>query len=114
MLLDLNALANIDDIKTKEIDMQKEWGGNIKIKAFDFAHQIDFEKRKKEIANDASLILLMIQLSVVDDENNLMFNDETIKVLEKRNSNSLLKVFNECLKINALDDKGIENKAKNS
>ena len=94
--------------------MQKEWGGDIKIKAFDFAGQIEFERRKKEMSNDASLILIMLQLSIVNEENELLFNDETIKILEKRSANSLLKVFNECLELNALDEKGIENKAKNS
>ena len=114
MLLDLNSLSNTEDIKTKTIDMQKEWGGDIKVRAFDFAKQIAFEKRKSNIKDDSELVLLMLEMSIVDDNDECIFNEETVQVLKKKSSQALFKIFKECLSINALDEGGVENKAKNS
>lgn len=91
----------------------EEWGGSIKIKALDFSQQIEFEKCKKQITDDSELILLMLKMCIVDENNNAIFDDSTISTLRHKNSNSLFKLFKECLEINALDEKSVDNTAKN-
>lgn len=112
MLLNLDDITNIQDAKTSVISMP-EWGGDIKVKAFDFAQQLEFEKQKNLLEDDSDLIMLMLRMSIVDEDNNYIFNQETIKLLGKRNSQALFKIFTACLEINALSEKGLENKAKN-
>lgn len=113
MLLDFNTISKVEDVKTKIIDMQKEWGGDIRIKAFNFSKQIEFEKRKSNVKDDSDLILIMLEMSIVDENDEPIFNKDNIEVLKKKNSQALFKIFKECLQINALDESGIEDKAKN-
>ncbi len=113
MLLNLDAISKIEDIKTEIVDMREEWGGDIKIKALNFSQQIEFENKKSSTQDDSDLILLLLQMCVVNENDEPMFDDESIKMLKNKNSQSLLKLFTACLNINSLDEKGVENKAKN-
>lgn len=114
MLLDLAAIEQVEDIKTTIVDMKEEWGGDVKIRALNFAQQIEFEKKKAEIKDNGELILLLLQMSIINNDNQPMFNDSSIKVLKSKKSQALFKLFSACLAVNGLDEKSTENNAKNS
>jgi len=84
---------------------------DIKIQSLLIEDQLKIEKlNSEEGQNGNKLVFLMLVLSVIDDDNNLVLDDDSVKKLP---SNIALKLFDECLKLNGLNANELETRAKN-
>lgn len=84
---------------------------DVKIQSLLIEDQLQIEKLSNEKQEDNQLVFLMLKLSCIDDDNNLVLDDENVKKLP---SDVALKLFDECLKLNGLGGNEIEQRAKNS
>lgn len=114
MLLNKHQVFAADDIKTNIVDMQKEWGGDVKIKVMSVGEQLAFDEFINSQPDDKQLAFYLITRSCVDEDNKLMFNDSDIEFLKQKSPESILKLFNAILDINRQQPADVENLAKNS
>jgi len=112
MLLKKSDILNLDDSDYKTIDVP-EWSGEVRLKSMSVAEQIEYEKMQTSEDNN-QLILTMLVLSIVDENNNRMFDKDDIVLLQEKSAHVICSLFKECIKLNSLTSKDIEDKAKNS
>lgn len=85
---------------------------DVKIQSLLIEDQLEIEKlNNKKDKQENELVFLMLKLSCVDEHGEKILDDENVRKLP---SNIALKLFDECLKINGLNNKELENRAKNS
>jgi len=82
-----------------------EWGGEVRLMAFSGG--------SAESISPEDSISKVVALSVVDDDDNLVFSEEDIDALKTRSARVLKRVFSEALKLNGLGDSAIEDATKN-
>ncbi len=92
----------------------KVWGGELFVRSMTAQDRIDFEARQVEDKKDMPIMISMIIACCVDSEGNKFFSLEDASWLLQKNPDSLLKLFESCVKLNTLTKDNIEKEAKNS
>lgn len=91
----------------------EELGGEIRIKAMSIADQIKFEEESVNAKNQDDLIFQLILNCCVDENNKKLFSKEDIEAIKERAAPIIIKLFQEILKVNKLDEAEIDKLAKN-
>lgn len=113
MLLSKQQIQDVDDLPSKIVNMP-EWGGDVKIRTMSAKNRIDFEKINIANKSELETMIHLIMFSCIDDEGNLLFDDSDFEFLSGKSAKSILKLFQECIEMSTLSQKGLEDKAKNS
>lgn len=102
---------NFKDVVKRKVKIIKCGEFDVKIQALLIEDQLQIEKLNNDKQEDNQLVFLMLRLSCVDDNNAPVLDDDNVKKLP---SDVALKLFDECLKLNGLNGKELEERAKNS
>lgn len=113
MLLNKQQIQEADDLPFQIVEMP-EWGGEVKIRMMSGKHRIEFEKRNALAKTELETMINLIMFSCVDEDNNLLFDAKDYEFLSNKSAKSLMRIFNEAVKMSVLSTEGLENKAKNS
>lgn len=114
MLLNKHAVFACNDLKTKDIDMTKEWGGTVRIRVLSAGEQLELDKYQKEDTEDFPFILIM-KCCITEDNKPLFDNpDEDIKFLKQKSSEGIIKLYKEVITLNKQNPGDVEELAKNS
>lgn len=119
MLLNKEQILNADDIKTELVDVP-EWadGGQVKVKALSGLERDEFEasivdpRTKSATTNNIRAKLLAV--SIVDEDNNLIFSEGDIEALGQKSAKPLDRCFAVAMRLSGLSDKDVDELAKNS
>lgn len=113
MLLNKQQIKDVNDLPSIIVDMP-EWGGEIKVRTMSAKDRIDFEKKNATSKTELETMINLIMFSCVNEDNSLMFDKDDYDFLASKSAKSLMRIFNEAVKISTLSNDGLENKAKNS
>ena len=113
MLLNKAQIFACEDTVTKIVAMP-EWGGDVKIRAMTIGDQIEFERLNKKSKDPSSIVCNTLLFCCIDEAGNRLFNEDDIKVLEKKSFRAVEKLFRACLDLNSLNADSLEKEAKNS
>lgn len=91
----------------------EELGGEIRIKAMSIADQIQFEEESTTIKNQNELIFQLILNCCLDEKGVKLFEKDDLIIIKERSAPVILKLFQEILKVNKLDEEEIDKLAKN-
>ncbi len=111
------AFLTKDQIK-ENTDYRQEnitvWGGELCIRSMTAQDRIEFEARQVEDKKDMPIMISMIVACCVNEEGDKFFSVDDASWLLQKSPESLLKIFEVCVKLNTLTKDNIEDKAKNS
>jgi len=116
-MLNLDQILNIDDAKFEEIEIP-EWGDSVRVKAMTSGERDKYMKLisdkthngKVDIQNVTAKLVIM---TVVNEDNKLMFNDGHLDMLNKKSAKVLERIGKVALKLAGLDAKDINEAVKN-
>lgn len=108
MKLTKDNVSKLSDRRTKVVNVG-EW--EIKIIEMTIPQQLQVEEVIRDKKSNSDLIVPVLKYSVVDDDNNLIFDDETINTLPAGLAANL---FKHCIEFNSIDEQELEERAKNS
>lgn len=91
----------------------EELGGEIRIKAMSIADQIKFEEESANTKNQNELIFQLILNCCIDENGEKLFEQEDLEIIKERSAPVVIKLFQEILKVNKLDEEEIDKLAKN-
>ena len=93
-----------------------EWGGEVSVKSLNVRERDELGKIISD-ANDkgdnATILLAIIALTLVDKEGNQLFTSEEAEALADKSATTIENIAMEALKINGLGDKAVEEAEKN-
>ena len=89
-----------------------EWGGDVYVRVLAGDERAKIQRAIDK--NSETLSALIVQLCTVDDVGAQMFKADDISRLHKKSGLVLDRIVTKCHKINKLDEKEIEDLAKNS
>lgn len=124
-LLNKQQILDAEDFKTEIVDVP-EWGGSVMVMTMTSeardaleASFVDFDDDKSKAKENSQARLANIRAkyvaaSVVDEKGNLIFSQKDIIALGKKSAAAMDRVFAVTQKLNKVDDKDIEDLAKNS
>ena len=114
VLLNKEQILAADDSKTSVISVP-EWGGDVKITTMSGFARDRFEAScmGKSGANLQNIRARLVAACIVDESNNLLFDEKDIQKLGKKSSKALDRVFDAAQKLNGVGDSDIEDLAKN-
>jgi len=104
----------IKETKDYKEAIVKVWGGQIRVRSMSVQDRIDFEARQVEDKKDMPMMISMIIGCCVDEEGSKFFSLEDNSWLLEKSTETLLKLFEACVKLNTLTQDNIESQAKNS
>ena len=114
-MLTLDQILNINDIETEEVEIP-EWGGSVKVKAMSGAERDKYLKMVmgKDGKPDMQKILAkLVIMTVVNEENELMFNNGHMDMLNKKSAKALEKISKVSMRLAGLTQDDIEEAVKN-
>lgn len=77
------------------------------------ADQIEFEAMNKDKKHESDIIFSMLSLCCIDDNGEKLFCKDDLPEIQKKSSSVILRLFKECMDLNALNEKDLDTKAKN-
>lgn len=114
MMLTKEQIFGCQDVATKLVDMQPFWPGSVRIKAMSIKDQIEFERINKKRKDDGDAICTLLLFCCVDDKGNRFFNEADLPKLHEKSYRAIEHLFKECLDFNSLNEKALDEQAKNS
>lgn len=117
--LNREEILKASDIGFKEIKVP-EWGGVVRVKGLSgkerdaFETSISIQDGKNVRLNLQNARAKLVALSVVDEENKLLFSSEDVKALGEKSAKALDRVYDVACRLSGLGDREIEGLLKNS
>lgn len=111
MLLSKEQIFAAQDLQFIDVDVP-EWGGQVRVKAMSAIDRINFEKEQKDLSS-SELIIRLVLLACIKEDGSKLFNEEDLESLQEKSPTVILKIFNEAVKLNTLNDELLEEKAEN-
>lgn len=111
MLLSKEQIFAANDLQSVDVEVP-EWGGSVKVKAMSAIDRINFEKSQKDM-HSSELIIQLVILTCIDKDGNRLFTNDDLEQLQEKSPNAILRIFNEAIKLNLLNDDKLEEKAEN-
>lgn len=112
-LLSREQILKADDLPCKIVDMTKEWGGEVKVRAMSLREQFHYEDLRKDGKDLAQMVAYVVGVSCVDENNTSLFTQEDIEALKDKDWKAVLRLFDEAMSLNLVNEQIVENKAKN-
>jgi hypothetical protein len=94
--------------RTKEIKVGEY---EIKIIEMTIPQQLEVESILQNKKSNSDLLIPVLKFCVVDDDNQPMLDDEMVKGLP---AGTAATIFKQCIELNSITEKELENRAKNS
>jgi hypothetical protein len=117
-LLNRDQILGANDLVTRDVDVP-EWGGTVRIRMLTGEERDRFEastvivKNGQQKMNVENLRARLIALCVVDENGKLEFGSGAdVRLLGKKSSPALQRVFNACQELNLVTDEDIEELAE--
>lgn len=116
-LLSRDAILDAKDLSTRDVEVP-EWGGTVRIKMLTAEERDKFEastvtiKGGTQKMNVENLRARLIVLCVVNEAGERMFTNADVRMLGKKSSAALQRVFNACQELNAVTDDDLEDLAE--
>lgn len=91
-----------------------EWGGNVRIRSMTGTERDAFEssltvtKGGKSKPNTVNFRARLVALSIVDEDDKLLFNPADVNALGQRSVAALQRVFDACNELNGISDEDID------
>ena len=115
-ILSKDQILAVDDVQTIVVDVP-EWGGQVRLATMSGTSRDMYEqtlaKAMDKGAAIANLRASFLAYSLVDEEGNLLFSQEDIEALGRKNGAALDRIFQEATKLNRTGFSGSEEAAKN-
>jgi hypothetical protein len=96
-----------DDIKLKELDMTKEWGGVVYVRTISGTERDFFEESYSEQKMKGFRVRFLV-LCLCDDKGERLFSDADTEALGKKSSSSLNKAFESAWAHNAFTPEAVD------
>lgn len=114
MLLTKKDILSHDDLKSEVVDVP-EWGGSVKVSTMSAFSRDRFEASITKIGGGMNMNNIRAKLAIatlVDDDNQPMFDEKDIEALGKKSCAALDRVFEAAQRLNLISDKEVETLAK--
>lgn len=111
-LIDKNKFLEAAENEYKDVYI-KELGGEVRIQALSIEDQIKFEEQTANNKSHSELVYSLIVNCCIDEEGNKLFEEADIDTIKKKSAHVVIKLFQEILKINQLQEDEIDRLAKN-
>ena len=120
MILSKEQILAAKDAKAINVPVA-EWGqdAEVRMKAFSgadreaYLSQLQSKQGKNGEVDIRGLTCKLLALTIVDENDELIFTEADIEALNKKNANVLTRLFEQALKLNALDAAAPETARKN-
>ena len=115
-ILSKQEILDSEDMKNTLLEVP-EWGGSVYIKAFTIRQKEIFERGvtdKKGNRKNVNVAALLCQMTIVDEEGNLLFSDDDISDLKRKSAMAMTRVFDEAARLNGFTKEDVEELEKNS
>lgn len=116
-LLSIEQIISVDDRKTTDVPCP-EWGGEVRLRSLTGSERDELEHSQRRRANampdNRGLRKRLIRMSAINKDGSPMFDEKTIKELERKNAAVLDRLFGEAMKLAGLSDDDVEVLEKNS
>lgn len=103
MFLTRSDILEIKDVAIQEVYVD-EWGGAVGIRTFDAATRAALLKPAKDGDMPLDWMERIVVACVCDESGNLLFTQEDVIELGKKNATVLEKIFTEAIELNGLTD----------
>lgn len=117
-LLSRDQILKADDTQTREVDVP-EWGGTVRVKSLTGRERDAFEEStiqgqgKKVRQNMTNFRAKLVALSVVDEENHVIFSQKDVAFLGIKSAAALQRVFNVAAELSGMTEKDVEELTEN-
>jgi len=119
MLLNRDAILNVNDIKIQEVDVP-EWGGKVLVKTLSGAERDSFEASivtgvgvNAKMSTENIRAKLVVR-SIVGEDGKRFFSDSDAEILSKKSAAALDRIFAVASKLSGVGDDEIKDMVKNS
>jgi len=117
MKLTKDQILKADDLPTQEVEVP-EWGGMVKIRSLSGKERDSFEdiiqKRKKgKDIELKGLKVLLLALTIINEDNSIMFSEEDLEKLNAKSAKALNRVFDAVTEMNGIGEAAVEDLRKN-
>jgi len=118
-LLTKEQILNADDITFEEIDVP-EWSGTVRLKVMSGSERDSYEAAIYEIKgkdvrlNRDDMRAKLLARTLIDENGNRLFPDAEIRMLGKKSSKALDRLYEVAQRINGLSREAVEDAEKNS
>lgn len=112
-------IMKVQDLTFEEVDVP-EWGGQVRVKMMTGSERDAYEASLYELKgqevkmNRDDVRAKLLVKCLVDENNNRLFTDAEIKMLGKKSSKVLDKLFTVAQRLNAMTDEDVKKLEKNS
>lgn len=117
-VLTREAILGVDDLQVEVVEVP-EWGGSVRVRGLTGAERDAFEASIIDQRGKKSRVILrnirakLVVLSVVDGENESLFNEGDVKALGSKSASALQRVFNVAQRLSGISDEDVEELAGN-
>lgn len=112
MILNKTLLAqNCQPLLSKDVPVP-QWGGDVRLRVLNAGQQIEFAETLADAQKAKYLAFHMITACAIDGQGNQLFEDDSW--LRQQDPEIIAMLFQECLKLNKLNEGAVEEDAKNS
>jgi Phage tail assembly chaperone len=126
-LLNAGEILGVKDLKSEVVSVP-EWGGDVKIRELSASDREWFQSQafvdeevtvngKAEIRRKFNIVHLRAKLlarSIVDENDNPIFDDDEVKLLGAKSNAAIERLFVASQKLSGLDQTAVDDAAKNS
>ena len=117
MKLTKEQILKADDLPTREVEIP-EWGGDVKIRSLSGKERDSFEntcqKRKKgQNIELKGLKVLLLSLTIVNEDNSIMFTEADLEKLNAKSARALNRLFDAVTEMNGIGEDAVEELRKN-
>jgi len=118
MALNKQQINNAQDLPLTEVEV-KEWGGSVLLRTMTGKERDDFENHimantnKDEKLDTRGLRVLLLGLTLVDEDGNRLFQDDELEELQSKSSKVINDLFEKAQELNGLSDNEVEDLVKN-
>jgi hypothetical protein len=119
MLLNRDAILNVNDIKIQEVDVP-EWGGKVLVKTLSGSERDSFEASivtgigaNAKMSTENIRAKLVVR-SIVGEDGKRFFSDSDAEILSKKSAAALDRIFAVASKLSGVGDDEIKDLVKNS
>lgn len=115
-MLTKEQILSADDAKFEDVEVP-EWGGTVRVATMSGYARDRFEAsivNRGGTPNIDNVRAKLVAASVVDAKGNLLFNENDIIALGKKNCKALDKIFEVSQRLNGIGQSQVEDMAKNS
>ena len=113
MSLSKDQILNARDMRVEAVNVP-DWGGQVFVRTLTGPERELLEERLSKKASNIDFMILLLVLTLCDEQGNRLFTEKDSASLKQKNSAVLLHVFQAASRLNAVSTADVEDLAKNS